>query len=319
MSSTAEQAWLADVRGGSVIEFFGELGVTLADNGMGEAPVSCFANADAHRHGDRNRSCSVNLGTGQWHCHGCGERGNAYHAAVKLGLSERRARELAQRHRLFMEGKSKQQRKPAQKVPSETQLRKWREQLAASPKVIERLTELKGWTPAAMRLLRLGWDGERVVFPVRNEKEKIVGVVRYLPGGNPKSLGVGKRGLFPAPELIGPAHPLFVVEGEPDAVSVWSLGLRGVAVPGAHSWQHAWAARLGGRRLVVLCDCDVEGRKLAGQLGALRWGEMGAARALVVDLEPGALDGRDVGDWVAAAAVEGGLGQLRRTFERLLA
>lgn len=307
-------SWLASLKATDVTTFYNDIGVTLAPaRGATDVQVSCFANPDAHNHEDRNKSCSINLESGLWNCFGCGAKGNAFQAAVAVGHSDRRAREIARRHRLFIEkaGVTRQE-----KLPGERDLKRWAKALAESPKIMVRLTELKGWSPGAMRRLKLGWDGERVVFPVRNEKLKICGVARYLPGGDPKMLGVGKRNLFPPPELTQNKDlPLFVVEGEPAAVSMFSLGLRAVAVPGAGSWRHEWGGRLGGRRLVVITDCDGPGRLLGAQLRTLSW--EGGARARVVDLELGRNDGTDVGDWVREAFVLNSSFALRRTLLRL--
>jgi hypothetical protein len=49
----------ADVRG-----FYAALGIELPGWAQQEASVACFADPDAHRHGDRDPSCSVNVQTG---------------------------------------------------------------------------------------------------------------------------------------------------------------------------------------------------------------------------------------------------------------
>ena len=71
----------ADVRG-----FYRALGVELPGWAKREAPVACFADPDAHAHGDRDPSCSVNVESGAWHCWGCGAAGGAYDAALARGL-----------------------------------------------------------------------------------------------------------------------------------------------------------------------------------------------------------------------------------------
>ena len=79
--------------------FYAELGVELPA-GEGWVPVACFIDPDAHEHGDRSRSCSVNVDHGGFKCHGCGASGNAYQAAVHLGLEKRAALELLERYGL---------------------------------------------------------------------------------------------------------------------------------------------------------------------------------------------------------------------------
>jgi hypothetical protein len=80
-----------------------------------EAPVHCFADPDAHAHGDRDPSCSVNIETGAWHCWGCGAKGGAYDAALARGLGSRRAFELKLAYGLA-ERDSKRPR-PSRSVP----------------------------------------------------------------------------------------------------------------------------------------------------------------------------------------------------------
>ena len=79
----------ADVRG-----FYRALGIELPGWAQREASVGCFANPDAHAHGDRDPSCSVNVETGAWHCWGCGAKGGAFDAAIVRGLDSRQAFEL---------------------------------------------------------------------------------------------------------------------------------------------------------------------------------------------------------------------------------
>lgn len=312
MSSLAEQEWLADVRGASVREFFGRLGVELPPGGL-EASIRCFANQSAHKHDDRVKSCSVNLATGLWKCHGCGAAGNAYQAALALGWREIDARRLAQEHGVFLE----RELPPKKKVPGEREMREWQQRLRTSSTLMRRLEELRGWKRSAVVLLGVGWDGERVVFPVRagtgQNPRRLVGAARYLPGGKPKTLGVGKRGLFPPPELVYRKHPLFIVEGEADCVAVWSIGLHAVAIPGANSWQQEWGHRLAEerRQLVVLCDCDAPGRNLGRLFNRF-------PNTTVVDLDPSRDDGWDVSDLVMECAREGGVWQARLVLENLL-
>ena len=211
-----------------------------------------------------------------------------------MGYAEQRARELAQAHGLFLEVVKDE---PGPRLPDERKLTKWRQDLLASPVILRRLQELKGWTPRAIVRCGLGWDGERLTFTIRDKKLKRVGVARYLPGGSPKmkALPGSKRLLFPPPEVLSRRLPLFIVEGEPCAVSIRSLGLQATAVPGAQAWRPEFAQRLYGfRRIVMLPDADAPGRELAGRVARL-------PNVRVVELESGD-SGRDVGDWIAEAS-----------------
>jgi hypothetical protein len=306
--SSIEHEWLRSAAGGQVIEFFAELGIVLPNRPGLEAAVSCFANPSAHNRDDRSPSCSVNLITGLWHCQGCGAQGNAYQAA-QLFRNDRDAALLAQRYGLY---------KTVEKVekvrlPTERKVKEWKVALRNNPMILRRLWEVKAWTPYAIVRLGLGWDGERITFTIRNAKLKIVGIVRYLPGGSPKSLALpgSKRLLFPPPEIVHRRHRLFVVEGEGDAVALWGLGLKAVAVPGAGSWKRDWTARLYGRKVTVLTDADRQGRGLGERIG------QDLPSAEVVDVEPGREDGWDAGNLVHEASREGGIWQAERWLGRL--
>ena len=80
--------------GGDARGFYAALGVQLPAWAQTEAPVRCFADPDAHAHDDQHPSCSVNLESGAFNCHGCGAHGGAYDAALALGRSPREAIDL---------------------------------------------------------------------------------------------------------------------------------------------------------------------------------------------------------------------------------
>ena len=79
---------------GEVRAFYEALGIELPGWARTEAPVRCFADPEAHKREDRDASCSVNLHSGAFNCHGCGARGGAYDAALARGRSPREAIDL---------------------------------------------------------------------------------------------------------------------------------------------------------------------------------------------------------------------------------
>ena len=137
----------------------------------------------------------------------------------------------------------------------------------------------------------------RVVLPVRDATNDLVGFTRYQPNAalrnerqpKMKADAGSTRELFPPPETIADdelSGVLWLVEGEPDAVRLWSLGLPAVAVPRAQNWRDEWAPRFSGRRLTVLVCFDADE---AGRQNAVR-----AAAALVaagVDVRVVSVDG----------------------------
>jgi hypothetical protein len=168
------------------------------------------------------------------------------------------------------------------------------------------IADLRGWTEDAIARLELAYlaDEHRVGIPVRDETGGEVGELHYDPTGRlrPKMLaGAGTpRALFPPPELLGddlPGRRLWLVEGEPDAIRLWSLGVPAVAVPGAQSWRDEWAGRFTGRRwtMLVCFDCDDPGR--AGARAAAAAIVQAGGDARIVDLSPDRADGYDLTDF----------------------
>jgi len=258
-------------------------------------------------HQDRHASLSVGEGAdGQTllHCHaGCTP--GAVVSALGLTLSDlfvldgERSEPSPRRSWL---GSAERRR---QLAASEEDIARWRDALTGEALV--RLERLRGWTPDAVAGLELGWDGDRIVFPIRDAEGVLVGVQRYEPDrsgrdGGPKMVAdVGsRRELFPPPEKQ-PVDGgwLFVVEGEPDALRARSLGLAAISVPGVHGWRPEWRTRFAGRRVVIVSDCDRPGREAARRVASDLAGV--AADVRVLDLRPDADDGFDLSDFLAPA------------------
>ena len=185
--------------------------------------------------------------------------------------------------------------------------------------MLERLHAARGWTAVALEHLKVGWDGERLTLPVYDEDGELHDALRYDPftDGKWKMLaGPGrKRRPWPAPEtvdLVG--GPLYLVEGEGTAISLASVGLRSVALPGSipradgasHrpgrfegvGWHKAWARRFA-RFPVIVCvpDCDSVGRLLMQTASY----DLAREGRVVRTVDLGLKDGFDAGDLLRPA------------------
>lgn len=210
-----------------------------------------------------------------------------------------------------------QPRIEADPTVTDSDVERWVLRLQQHPRLLARVEAVKGWTPATLLLLAIGYDGRRLTLPVRAPGGRLLGVLRYLPGGEPKMLatrGVG-RDLWPAPELhYPPGTPIWLVEGEPDAISATELGLQAVSAPGAGRWSDDWTRRLSDRTVIVVADCDAPGR-IAARRAVDQLFQHADVR--YVDLDATRCDGHDIGDELAAAVPQGDLGlrRLRRALE----
>lgn len=194
--------------------------------------------------------------------------------------------------------------KPEPKPVDEEVSRRYRQALRDNPVMLAKLAELRGWTVEAIERLGVGLDGERITFENRDAEKRLLSFSRYLPdpgtrGDRPKLVAAADvpRQLFPPPETIDASEEwLFLVEGEPDAVAAWSVGLRAVAMPGTGGWKPEWAERFRGRRVCVVFDCDEPGRKAAALVAA---DLAGVAREVrILDLGSGREDKSDLTDYL---------------------
>ena len=177
-----------------------------------------------------------------------------------------------------------------------------------SAPVPDAVLELRGWTREAVERLGLGWDDreQRVTIPERDGSGELLGHVRYSPNGREPKMRADAgvtRGLFPPPETIGEDEGdgwMWLLEGPPDGVRAWSLGLVAVAVPSAGIWRQEWAARFTGWKVAVCFDADEAGR--AGAARAASDLVAAGIDARLVDLTPVAdHDGFDLTDFTEKA------------------
>jgi hypothetical protein len=272
--------------------------------------VRCFADPDAHRHGDRTPSCSVNLDTGAWKCHGCGAKGGAYDAAIAHGLSRRRGMELLAEYDLAVLDRSE---RPIGRAPMGWQpgrhgqefaldatvhhVRSWADRLQNDGALLDRLATQRGWRLTAIRELDIGCDASgRITIPIRGTERELRGVLRYDPFGEREPKMLASRGtelgLIPHPAVERTPH-VILVEGPPDMIATRSLGLPAIAVPGTNAWRTEWAELLRGRRVTIVMDCDAAGRAAAAQIAS----DLEAmATPTTVDLWPDRDDGYDLTD-----------------------
>jgi Toprim domain-containing protein len=294
--------------------YYAALGIELPAWSQREAPVRCFAQPDAHNRGDRSPSCSVNLASGAWNCHGCGAHGGAYDAAIARGHSPRSAMDLLIAHRLaeprdadHSVERTALPRRTETAAPAESiaavltaddgSVRYWADGLEDNGRLLRRLALERAWSARVIRDLQIGASGSRITIPIRNARGELRGVLRYDPFGrrDPKMLAAtGTRlGLIPHPARVATNY-VVLVEGPPDMVAARSLGLAAIAVPGTNAWQPSWAQLLHDRHVKIVMDCDAAGRRAAEQIHAsLR---AAAVTSEIVDLWPDRDDGYDLTD-----------------------
>jgi 5S rRNA maturation endonuclease (ribonuclease M5) len=312
--------------GGDVRGFYAALGIELAGCTHTEAPVRCFTNPEAHAHHDRNPSCSVNVHSGAFNCHGCGAHGGAYDAALATGRSPREAIDLMIAHGLTDRrarpvkatgaSASHASSAPAEAIPpapdqsnrpagsslscSGEEVRRWAWALRDNDGLLDRLRGERGWEPDTLQRCGIGFDGQRITVPITDQRGALQGVLKLRVDAwqQPKVLAAaGSRlGLIPHPDLQ--AGSVVLVEGPSDMLAARSAGLPAVAVPGTHAWRAEWASAFTRRDVIVVMDADRPGREAALRIAA----DLGrhGARAAIVELDQQRDDGYDISDWLRA-------------------
>ena len=301
----------ADIRG-----YYQALGIELPGWANTEASVRCFADPDAHRRGDRDPSCSVNLEHGAWHCHSCGARGGAFDAATARGYTNRAAIDLMVAYRLTEHRpyrrpnanrgprsgsiSARSARPPRARLSStREEIDRWQAALAADTDLIAKLARDRGWLYATMLELELGVERGRITIPVRDDEGRLIGLLRYQPWPRPRepkmlATAGSRRALLPHPAAEPSTHVL-LVEGEPDMIAARSRGLPAIAVPGIDCWRREWATLFSGRGVSIIADADRQGRTLAAQITR---DLIECADTVVADLAPEREDGYDLTDWL---------------------
>jgi hypothetical protein len=114
-------------------------------------------------------------------------------------------------------------------------------------------------------------------------------------------LGDVRRVPFKLPELIeavAAEHPIFVVEGEKDVLTLNALGLIATTNPGgAGKWLSGFSQYLRGADIILTPDADNAGWAHVNDVAAQLKGVASRVRVLVL---PNLAPGGDVSDWVAS-------------------
>ena len=136
--------------------------------------------------------------------------------------------------------------------------------------------ERKRLEPSFLRDHLLGDSPEGLRFPYFDETGCLADV-KLRPSWDtfrwPKGKPLLPYGLWL--HLAERDKPLLLVEGESDALTLWSCGFRALGLPGASSWRDDWKRYLGHSRPVLVLEPDDGGKgllsRLTASLGGIWW------------------------------------------------
>ena len=214
-------------------------------------------------HRDGNPSFNFSNQTGQYFCHGCGKKGDAFHFFGKINSLDTK-RDFPK----ILKG-------IAQDFGISNQKKK------------SRIVKTSDYTDPQEKLLfqvcRMDPKDFRQRRPDGNG-----GWIWNLKGIEPA--------LYRLPEVLK-AQEVIIVEGEKDADTVSQMGLTGTTCAmGAGKWRESYNEALKGKNVVLIPDNDNEGREHMAKVGASL---NGIAKSLKwIDL-PGLASKGDISDWAA--------------------
>lgn len=212
-------------------------------------------------HGDARRSATVNFQTREWYCHACEEGGSL------TGLISRRG----DWHPVPQAQNGSGGRAASTALPDSAKLDGWASALLGSESAREYLMDKRGLSVDTIQRYGIGWNGNRYMFPIYDEKGALVNVRMYSPSQDPKWInwqGFGSPPrLYPATTLLDDPSSLLIAEGEMDTLLANQHGIAAVtSTGGAKSmgrWRAEWNRWMQGRTVSLCFDRDAEGRQSA--------------------------------------------------------
>lgn len=222
-------------------------------------------------HDDRSPSLSLNLAKDVWNCHaGCG--GGPVGSLVQR-MGEGAVSDAPNLARLGKPSRT-------ESTPSGGAIEGWHSRLLNDPdaeRAREYLTDERGITERSWKEHLLGWDGDRLTFPVFSTDGEVVNVRRRRLG-KAKTIGLkghGTRHLYPALSELPVEGHVIIVEGELDALVLREHGFDAFTCIGGAGRlpdviaDHAEA--FAALDVIVWTDADEAGRKAAeGVVAALK-------------------------------------------------
>jgi len=195
-------------------------------------------------HDDSVASLSINMNTGLWNCFACGASGNyeQFVSRIESNLPVVPDELVEAKHQLLI--------------------------LGGAP--LDYLIKERGISRAIIDAFKIGFDGDRFWFPVKDETGAYVNVRRYKRNADAyKTIGYktgyNKCRLYPISALS--ENPIYIMEGETDMLLARSIGLNAITqTGGAGTWSKEFSPLFTDKDVVITYDNDKAGRVGAEQL-----------------------------------------------------
>lgn len=158
-------------------------------------------------------------------------------------------------------------------LPGESQINEWAAALQGNQLLLRQLLHERGLKKSTLAKYKIGYDGDRLMIPVRDPLGQLVNVRRYKPGAKANKMlnwpGYGDATLWGMDALK--MKRVFLQEGETDALLQRQHGFPSLSpTAGAGTWLPEWNVHFLGKIVYITYDVDSQGeagaRKVANQL-----------------------------------------------------
>lgn len=238
----------------------------------GKDNLPCPVASKRHEGGDDDRpSFNINPETGAFNCHACGFKGTSlvgYHTDVHCGGDIRKA--LATLYAKYIGS-----------VVSNADIKEFHKALLSRKAVLRRLLMKRRWSVETIKKLRLGWNTrtKRVTIPVYTGAKFAVDIrehdsiyVAPKRDGHRITMLANKKAngkFYPIVPSYNPFNvdntEIWIVEGEPDAISMVEHGINAVTVTGGVegliSMGPSSLVAFNGKHVILCLDNDDAGKR----------------------------------------------------------
>lgn len=272
--------------------------LTGAEDEQGETRAYCPLHENPET--SKTPSASFNFSGGKFICFSrCGGYAiSSVWTMVRDGTTPERRQEPEDEVGARRRKRAKAEGVPNAALPSEAQLQQWGTRLLSNRDMMAELLARRGLTRATLKRFTLGWDGERIIIPVRDPLGTLVNVRRYRMGAKANKMvnwpGYGDATLYGLDALK--QQRVFLMEGEMDKLLARQLRLPSLsATAGAGTWMPEWNVHFVGKDVYIVYDVDDQGEAGARKVGnQLR----GVAEAVYLVRLPLQVKGSDFTDYI---------------------
>lgn len=219
-------------------------------------------------HGERRPSLSFNLDTGLWICFACGERGNVWQLAQKMGATLDATDVVLKVHEASV-------RQPyIEEEPNDFSalaVEQFQTLVREKPTPVFEFLAARNLSGRVIRHFRLGWSNGRIAFPYWDDG-KVIGIKYRDRWGNKTSEDGSHRGIYNIDDVRF-RETVVIAEGESDTLAIWShlttnypdatIGVGGFPGTGASSaqWETQALDLTWAKNVYVAYDADEAGDK----------------------------------------------------------